>query len=99
MTNQITYGMAVDLRECGIVVVGVAPGWTRTEAVMTGRPAHIIPLGDDLERTESVEYVGRAVVALAADSAVMDKTGRILHTRELGREYGFTDIDGSEPRL
>jgi len=40
-----------------------------------------------------------AVVALAADSNVIEKTGRILHTRELAREYGFTDVDGRQPPL
>ena len=28
---------------------------------------------------------------------VMEKTGRILETRLLGPEYGFTDIDGRHP--
>jgi NAD(P)-dependent dehydrogenase (short-subunit alcohol dehydrogenase family) len=95
--NRMTFGMAVDLREHNVAVMGVAPGWSRTEAVMSGRPGHTLPVGDDLKMTESVEYVGRAVVALATDSNVMDKTGRILHTRDLGREYGFSDIDGSDP--
>jgi NAD(P)-dependent dehydrogenase (short-subunit alcohol dehydrogenase family) len=95
--NLITFEMATDLREQNIAVVGIAPGWTRTEAVMSGRPGHILPVGDDLKMTESPEYVGRAVVALATDPNVMDKTGRIGHTRDLGREYGFSDIDGRDP--
>jgi hypothetical protein len=44
--------------------------------------------------TESPEYVGRAVAALAADSNVMEKSGRILNVGDLAREYGFTDVDG-----
>ena len=99
MINQMTFGMAVDMREYNIAVVGISPGWTRTEAVMSGRPGHILPVGDDLKMTESVEYVGRAVVALATDPDAMDKTGHILHTRDLGQEYGFTDIDGENPLL
>jgi hypothetical protein len=55
------------------------------------------PVGEGLKESESVEYGGRAVVALATAPDVMEKTERILHTRDLGREYGFTDIDGKEP--
>jgi NAD(P)-dependent dehydrogenase (short-subunit alcohol dehydrogenase family) len=95
--NVITLGMAADFREHGIAVVGVVPGWTRTEAVMSGRLGHTVPADDALEWTESPEYVGRAVVALATDQDVMGKTGQILHTRDLGREYGFSDIDGKDP--
>ena len=95
--NVISSGMATDLREYGISVVGIVPGWTRTEAVMSGRPGHHLPVGDDLNMTESPEYVGRAVGALATDPDVMGKTGHILHTRDLGREYRFSDIDGRDP--
>jgi NAD(P)-dependent dehydrogenase (short-subunit alcohol dehydrogenase family) len=97
MINVITLGMATDFREHGVAVVGVVPGWTRTEAVMSGRLGHTVPADDELEWTESPEYVGRAVVALATDQDVMGKTGQILHTRDLGREYGFSDVDGKDP--
>jgi NAD(P)-dependent dehydrogenase (short-subunit alcohol dehydrogenase family) len=47
--------------------------------------------------TESPEYLGRAVVTLAADPNVMEKSGRVLTVGELAREYGFTDLDGTQP--
>ena len=47
--------------------------------------------------TESPEYLGRAVATLAADPNVMEKSGRLLTVGELAREYGFTDIDGTQP--
>jgi NAD(P)-dependent dehydrogenase (short-subunit alcohol dehydrogenase family) len=47
--------------------------------------------------TESPEYLGRAVAALAADSDILTKTGGLLTVGELAREYGFTDIDGTQP--
>ena len=43
-------------------------------------------------------YVGRAVVALATDPKRMKKTGRILLTGEMAKEYGFRDIDGTCPK-
>lgn len=93
----MTLGMAYELRPYHIAAIGLVPGWMRTEAVMDDIPPHKRPDGEELKESESVEYPGRAVVALATDPQVMDKTERILHTRDLGREYGFADIDGQQP--
>jgi NAD(P)-dependent dehydrogenase (short-subunit alcohol dehydrogenase family) len=90
--NRTAYGMALELREYNIAAVALSPGWMRTEEVM--RHDHT---PEELARTESVEYIGRAVAALAADPNVMEKSGRILTVGDLAREYGFTDIDGTQP--
>jgi dehydrogenase/reductase SDR family protein 1 len=37
------------------------------------------------------------VVALASDPERMQRTGQVLIVADLGREYGFTDIDGRQP--
>ena len=50
----------------------------------------------DLGKTESTQYVGRAVAALATDPKVMEKSGHLLEVGDLAREYGFTDIDGRQ---
>jgi NAD(P)-dependent dehydrogenase (short-subunit alcohol dehydrogenase family) len=47
--------------------------------------------------TETPEYLGRAVAALAGDPEVMRWSGQVLTAGELAREYGFTDIDGTQP--
>lgn len=47
--------------------------------------------------SESPRYIGRAVAALAADPEVKKKSGRVYSTWALAREYGFTDIDGTQP--
>ena len=47
--------------------------------------------------SETPFYVGKAVVALASDRKVMQKTGQALVSGKLAREYGFTDVDGSQP--
>ena len=52
---------------------------------------------EELSRTESVEYIGRAVAALPTDASVLEKSGRIVTVSDLAREYGFTDVDGSRP--
>jgi NAD(P)-dependent dehydrogenase (short-subunit alcohol dehydrogenase family) len=90
--NRMAHGMALELRPYNVAAVALTPGWMRTEAVMAhGHTA------EELTRTESVEYVGRAVVALATDPSVMIKSGSILTVGDLAREYGFTDTDGSQP--
>ncbi|HEV2689233.1 MAG TPA: SDR family oxidoreductase [Bryobacteraceae bacterium] len=51
----------------------------------------------DFMMSESPRYIGRAVVALAADPKVTKKSGRVFSSWALAREYGFTDIDGTRP--
>ena len=51
----------------------------------------------DFMVSESPRYVGRAVVALAADPKVKKKSGRVFSSWALAREYGFTDLDGTQP--
>jgi NAD(P)-dependent dehydrogenase (short-subunit alcohol dehydrogenase family) len=51
----------------------------------------------DFMVSESPRYIGRAVVALAADPSVKKKTGRVFSSWGLAREYGFTDLDGTQP--
>jgi len=46
------------------------------------------------ESGESVEFSGKAIAHLASDPNYMSKTGRILLTGDLSREYGFMDEDG-----
>jgi NAD(P)-dependent dehydrogenase (short-subunit alcohol dehydrogenase family) len=51
----------------------------------------------DFLASESPRYIGRAVVALAADLKVKEKSGRVFSSWALAREYGFTDLDGTRP--
>lgn len=90
---RMAYGMAHELRPYEITAVAIAPGLMRTERVLEAHANHPI----DLAATESPEYLGRAVAALAADAHVIHRSGSILTVAELAREYGFTDIDGRRP--
>ncbi|MFC6836628.1 SDR family oxidoreductase [Halomarina ordinaria] len=94
--TRMVYGMALDLRERGVTVLALAPGWMRTEYLreqygVDDATAHEHP---DLARTESTRYVGRAVVALATDPDVAEKSGEVLQTGALAGEYDFVDVDG-----
>ena len=82
--------MAHELREHNVAAVSLYPGLVRTESVMLA--------GFDMSNSESPQFVGRAVAALATDPAILDRSGEALVAARLALEYGFTDIDGSQPR-
>jgi len=52
---------------------------------------------EDFLVSESPRYIGRAVAALASDPRVKKKSGRVFSSWALAREYGFTDVDGTQP--
>jgi dehydrogenase/reductase SDR family protein 1 len=83
--------MAEQLRPRQVTAVGLYPGLVRTEGVL--RAAEFM----DLSNSESPEFVGRAVVALAGDPDVARRSGQCLVAAELAEEYGFADLDGSRP--
>jgi NAD(P)-dependent dehydrogenase (short-subunit alcohol dehydrogenase family) len=91
-TDKMTADMAVELRPHGVTAVSLYPGLVRTEKVMEAAPWL------DLKNSESPEFIGRAVAALAADPDVMRYTGTVLVAASVALEYGFTDIDGKTPR-
>lgn len=89
--DHMAASMAYDLREHNVAAVSLYPGLVRTESVLRAGE-HF-----DLSNSESPQFIGRAVAALAADARVMQKTGQVLYAAELAIEYGFTDIDGKQP--
>lgn len=84
--------MAHELREHNVAAVSLYPGLVRTEAVLKAADFF------DLSNSESPQFTGRAVAALAADPQIMDKTGQVLVGAAVAAEYGFADIDGKQPR-
>jgi dehydrogenase/reductase SDR family member 1 len=90
-TDKMTADMAHELQPHGVTVVSLYPGLVRTEAVLA---AGVF----DLSTCESPEFIGRAVAALAGDPDVLRRSGSVLVAAALADEYGFTDIDGRQPR-
>jgi dehydrogenase/reductase SDR family protein 1 len=91
-TDKMAADMAIELRPFGVTAVSLYPGMVRTEKVMAAA-AWL-----DLTNSESPEFIGRAVAALAADPDVLRHSGTVLVAASLAVEYGFTDIDGKAPR-
>jgi NAD(P)-dependent dehydrogenase (short-subunit alcohol dehydrogenase family) len=91
-TDKMTAHMAAELQPHGVTVVSLYPGMVRTEKVLASA-AWL-----DLSNSESPEFIGRAVAALAADPDVIRHTGKVLVAAALAIDYGFTDVDGKTPR-
>jgi NAD(P)-dependent dehydrogenase (short-subunit alcohol dehydrogenase family) len=89
--GRLVVAAAHELRPRGIAVVGVWPGFTRTESVVD---AFAAGGAEPPPETHSVEFVGRAVAALAADGERLSLTGRGIQAAELAARYGFADTDG-----
>jgi dehydrogenase/reductase SDR family member 1 len=91
-TDKMVADMAIELKRHGVVVVSLYPGMVRTEKVMEA--AQWL----DLSNSESPEFIGRAVAALATDPDVIRHTGHTLVAAAIAKDSGFTDIDGKSPR-
>jgi dehydrogenase/reductase SDR family protein 1 len=89
-TDKLTADMAFELRERGVAVVSLYPGLVRTEAVLA---AGVFDLGN----SESPEFIGRVIGALAVDPNAMKRSGQVLVAAALAAEYDLTDLDGRRP--
>jgi NAD(P)-dependent dehydrogenase (short-subunit alcohol dehydrogenase family) len=101
---RLAFSQGEELAKHGCAAVALTPGWLRSEMML-----EIYGVTEDNWReatrgnphftaiSESPRFVGRAVAALAADPDVASKNGGSFSSGELAREYGFTDVDGSQP--
>ena len=104
--DKCTLDMAHELLDYDVAVVSLWPAVNRTESVdavlASGDPEAIARLeatmgvGDlgDFSVLETPRYCGRAVVALAADPKVMERSGQRWWVGRLGKQYGFADEHG-----
>jgi len=90
-TNRLVADLGRVLAPHGVNVVGVYPGFTRTEAVVDAFAADGREPPDE---THSPEFVGRAVVHLLADPEIASLTGTGAQAAAYAERYGFTDVDG-----
>ena len=97
--SHLVWAMAQELREHGIAAAAVAPGFMRTERIVEAftRAGAAAALDGPGGPKETPAYLGRAIVALTSDPRVIEKTGQLLEVGQLAQEYGFTDVDGSQP--
>ena len=100
---RLAQSLAHQLRQHKIAVVSLTPGFLRSEEMLshfgvTEENWHeAIKHDRNFAYSETPFYIGKAVVALACDKKIMQKSGQSLVSGKLAREYGFTDIDGTQP--
>jgi NAD(P)-dependent dehydrogenase (short-subunit alcohol dehydrogenase family) len=101
--RRIGQAMAQELRTHGVTALALTPGYIRSEAMLelygvteeSWRDA--IAQDPHFAMAESPHYIGRAVAALATDAQVDRWAGQSLSSWALMREYGFEDLDGTQP--
>jgi NAD(P)-dependent dehydrogenase (short-subunit alcohol dehydrogenase family) len=102
--SRLAHAMAEDLYKHRIASVAITPGFMRTEAILDHFGVTEANWRDGAKKdpnfgySETPFYVGRAVAALAADPEILKKSGGLYSSWNLAPEYGFTDLDGSQPR-
>jgi NAD(P)-dependent dehydrogenase (short-subunit alcohol dehydrogenase family) len=109
--NRLGFSQGHELGAHGATALSVTPGWMRSEIMLDHfgvtedawrealnperKNGPVAPPG--FAASETPRYVGRAVAALAADPGRARHNQRSVTAAELAREYGFTDLDGSQP--
>jgi NAD(P)-dependent dehydrogenase (short-subunit alcohol dehydrogenase family) len=100
---RLAQSLAHQLRKHKIAVVSLTPGFLRSEEMLSNFGVTEENWRDgikhqrDFAYSETPFYIGKAAVALACDKRIMSKSGQALVSGRLAREYGFTDIDGTQP--
>jgi NAD(P)-dependent dehydrogenase (short-subunit alcohol dehydrogenase family) len=101
---RLAFAQGAELAPCGGTAVALTPGWMRSEMMLDNygvteanwhEGAAINPHFAAI--SETPRFVGRAVAALASDPDVHRRNGGSFSSGGLAREYGFTDLDGSQP--
>jgi NAD(P)-dependent dehydrogenase (short-subunit alcohol dehydrogenase family) len=109
--NRLAFSQGHELAPYGATAVALTPGWLRSEMMLDnfgvteenwreafdGSVQGYPPAPEGFENSESPRYVGRAVAALATDPQRARWNQHSVTSADLAYEYGFTDIDGSQP--
>ena len=87
-----------ELREAGVAMISLWPGPVKTEFIME-KMKEGEPMFKVFEKGESIEFSGKVVAHLAAESEekIMVRSGRIFNTADVARQYNIKDIDGTVP--
>jgi NAD(P)-dependent dehydrogenase (short-subunit alcohol dehydrogenase family) len=108
---RLAYSQGHELAPLGSTAVAITPGWMRSELMLDTMGVTEDNWRDVLSRppdgegpdpahfciSETPAYTGRAVAALATDPDVARWNQQSVSSGQLALEYGFTDLDGSQP--
>jgi NAD(P)-dependent dehydrogenase (short-subunit alcohol dehydrogenase family) len=101
---RLAFAQSEELAPHGCSAIALTPGWMRSEMMLDNYRVTEANWRDGASVnphfaaiSESPRFVGRAVAALAADPELHRRNGGSFSSGSLAREYGFTDLDGSQP--
>lgn len=92
-TDKLTHDIAHELRPHGVAALSLYPGLVRTESVLAAAAGGWL----DLSNSESPEFIGRVIAALAADPRLLERSGEVIVAADAASRYGVTDVDGRQP--
>jgi NAD(P)-dependent dehydrogenase (short-subunit alcohol dehydrogenase family) len=101
--ERIVKGLNAELEGRPVTIVGVTPGWLRSEKMLANFGVTEANWRDAVEKrpgfgiSESPAYVARGIAALAQTDDADRWAGTIASARQLADAYEFTDTDGSRP--
>ncbi|HEY9649601.1 MAG TPA: short-chain dehydrogenase, partial [Coleofasciculaceae cyanobacterium] len=103
--DRLAAEMAIELKPHNVASLAIWPGIVGTE--------HISQLAAEMAESDATDQqgsvikegfnwetpllTGRVIAALAADSTVMRRTGRVQIVAELAQHYGLVDKEGNLP--
>ncbi|KAK0422975.1 hypothetical protein QR680_007905 [Steinernema hermaphroditum] len=87
--DRLASDLAHDLIQHNVCSVSIWPGAVETE---------LMKMKEMFVDAESQEFLGKCVVTMATDPKIMDKTGHIVTTVHLAKEYNIIDINGKQPK-
>jgi len=87
-----------ELRKSGVAMISLWPGPVKTEYI-TDKMTDGNPMAKIFEKGETIEFAGIVLAHLAAESGetIMARSGRIINTADVARQYGFKDTNGTVP--
>jgi NAD(P)-dependent dehydrogenase (short-subunit alcohol dehydrogenase family) len=108
--KRLANSLAEELAPRGVTALAITPGFLRTEAILEKFGVSETNWRDAAETNEQAKrfgfinsetpcFVGRAVAALAADPKMARHSGGVYSSWGLSQEYGFTDLDGTQPNI
>jgi NAD(P)-dependent dehydrogenase (short-subunit alcohol dehydrogenase family) len=108
--NRLAFSQGHELAPHGASSTAVTPGWMRSEIMLEAfgvteatwrdaldqnRDGPVAPPG--FTQSETPRFVGRGIAALAADPDRARFNQQSLTAADLSRQYGVTDVDGTQP--
>ena len=110
--DRMAVDCGIELRSSNVAFVSLWPGYVGTEEVLSklqdstedpikkslpGLKVDFKRLKDLIEKGETPEFVGQCIARLVTDPNIMRKSGQIVMTCDLGREYDLHDKEGHLP--